>query len=442
MSGFVVIDDKGWVQEIHTGDFGPDGSIVVIDHDLICKIKTNQLTTLYDGEQFCQVKNPKDIWKRMRISNLRGASAEREYRHYLSNLDSAFPDIPSGMVIDKSEAVKKLFDPSFEMEFKPGLKICQSTEDDIEIWEQSMVESGLYTKDEAWGYAAQWLSDTSVWNVKVVWKDRILQLENYHLGGIGSNTVTNGFQTHIDRTRPQWFYQQMGKPVLKALYAEGFETVIAQVRKDRPDWASYLAEVYGSEILKTTDKAIILRTKIKDSLALIGDWPKRRTLGTDWKWEKGGIFIREATEIDFPAIRSAINESWGDDPQKEFSLQTFDERWNLDQAAILLSYENDKMIDARAYRQRKDSTISYVSALLRSPLKQSLTDKEIILTGYLEWQKAVGYKISSFMLNSQSYSNYKNTFSRRGWTVHSEKDGLTEARLNIEEVLSGATVTK
>ena len=431
MQGFVTLK-AGWVFEVYIDEMGLDydarvasGQIPVGNSELIRKLIYFQPIMFYDGVQFCQVKNPKDIWRRLRSSNITGIVASLDYQKYISNLDSNFPDIPSGTIIGESATTKKRFEDSFEFEFRPGLKICQSTEADADIWESSMIASQLYTKEEAWKLAIQWLSDPLTWNTKVVWNDKILQLENYHFQ-LGSTVVWNGFQTRTDRTRPSWFYKQMAKPLLQALYREGIETVMASIRSDRQDWADYLKEAYGSEQLKVTDKGIIFRTRVKDSLALIPEWPARRTLGPGWKWEQDGILIREATDADVPTISKAIDDSWGTNPRKQLAIDNFEAQWNLDSASILLILENGEITEARTFRERKDPTINLRNNLLRTSKDTKINVSNV---GILEWQKGVGYKTTSFIIETKLVG--KMTWLTEGWTVYSQNDEITEMRRSI-----------
>lgn len=439
MQGYITLDGNGWIESISTCETGLNydahieaGDIPVADPRLIQKLINFQPIIFYNGTQFCQVKNPKDIWKRIRASNIHGVAASIDYHKYTTNLDPSLPDIPPGIIIDEPLAVKKSFDSPFDFEFKPGLRICQSTEDDADIWETAMISSQLYTKEQAWEVATRCLSDPLTWNTKVVWNDKILQLENYHFQ-LGSTVVWNGFQARIDRTRPSWFYRQIAKPLLQALYREGIETVMATIRSDRQDWADYLKEAYGSEQLKATDKGIIFRTRIKDSLALIPEWPARRTMGIDWKWEKNGVLVREATENDFPAIYQAIDESWGDDPRKQLVISLFEDRWALDAAAILLTIVDGKILEARMFRERKEKTLSLRTVLLKTIIDEK-TDLSFV--GMLEWEKAVGYTDTSYILESKLYEGVKDKWRKDDWTIFSQNEDITEMRLKIEEVLA------
>jgi hypothetical protein len=225
----------------------------------------------------------------------------------------------------------------------------------------------------------------------------------------------------------------MATPILKALYAEGIETIMASVRGDRKDWAEYLKRTYGSEILKTTEKEITFRTKIKDSMALIPEWPKRKTLGPDWKWQKDGVLVREATEADFPSIYAAIDKSWGDNPRKQLAISLFEDGWALDEAAILLTIKGEEVVEAVTIRERKDPTVSLINRLLR-PIVADI--------GRLEWQKAVGYKFTSFIIETSLWEQAKKDW-RKEWIPYDKAltewslfdDDYTECRMNIDEVL-------
>ncbi len=439
MQGYVALKN-GWVSEIQTDETGLEydarvasGDVPVARQDVIRKLMSCQAIMFWDGKQFCQVKNPRDIWKRIRLNNFHGIAASRGYQRCIDALDPNFPDIPAEAVIEMPPLEGKSREPSFETEFKPGLKVTLSTEDDLGIWESSMIGSGLYSKDEAWQVGSEWLTDTMTWPVKVTWKDKPLQIEMFHLGA--GNSVYGGFAAHIDRTRPGWFWKQMSLPVLRALYAEGYENIISQIRIDKPDYANFLVETYGHEILKKTDKAINLRLNIKEAIKNMGDWPARRTLGIDWKWEEGDVLVREATEDDLPGISAAIEESWGDNPRKQLAVYNFDVYWNLDSAAILLTFENGVITEVRTFRERKDPSIN-----LRANLVRTITGKpklfDLSLIACAEWEKAVGYKTTSFILETKLFDKVKDVWSKRGWTVYSQNADITECRMSIGDALN------
>lgn len=433
MQGYITLKD-GWVSEIHTCEMGINydahvaaGDIPIANQDVIRKIILCQPIMFWDGKQFCQVKDPKTIWKRIRLNNLPGTA----YKKLTDSLDASFSDVPTGTVIDTPPAIKKIFDPDFEVELKPGLKVSLSTEDDVELWEKSMVDSGLYTLQEAFSFAQYWLSDPLTWPVKVTWKDRPLQIELHRLST--GNTLIGGFTAHLDRTRPRWFWKQTALPVLKALYAHGFESINEQVRIDKPHYAEFLSETYGHEILRSTDKFINLRLNIKEGISRIGPWPTRRTMGADWKWEKDGILVREATEKDFPAIYQAIDTSWGDKPRKQLALDNFEAQWNLDSASVLLTFDGGKIIEARSVKERSDMTINIGVDILKSRADQRTAIADI---GVNIWKKSVGYKESSYIIETKLYERIKDQWLQRGLKMYKQDENITECRSNIEEALA------
>jgi hypothetical protein len=448
MNGYIAIDSKGWVTEIHMDETGvnhdshisdghipfPYGNLWGCDpsHDIIRKLIHSQMIMFYDGKQFCQVKNPKDIWKRILVTNLHGPLASNEHQKLLDSLDSSFPDVPTGTIIETPPPLGKAFEPSFECEIKPGLKVGLSSEEDIDLWESQMVKSGLYTAEEAWKVASLWFSDHMTWPVKTTWKDKPIQLELYILNR-GTNNVMAGYNDHIDRARPLWFWKQVALPTFKTLYGYGFENINSQVRIDKPNYVKFLTEAYGHEVLRKTNDSFILRLNIKDAIKNIGDWPARKTMGPDWKWEKDGISVREATDVDLPTIYSTIDTSWGDNSRKQLSLYNLDSMWNLDSASILLSLYDGKIIEARIFRERKDKITSLRTNILRTVIDDKTN---LAMTGMLEWQAGVGYEETSFIIETKLFERVKDQWLARGWKVFSQDQNITECRMNVKERLN------
>jgi hypothetical protein len=431
MGSYALIKD-GWVSGVVTQEVGfdpkhyPCDRHIEIGHDEAQQLKIHHLTIFHDGDKFCQLKDHKIIWKRLRSLGMPSQTCNRALKQHQ---DLNYSEL-SGIDISLPSPAKKRFEPDFDKEFLPGLRICSCDENDIDLLESQMVNSGLYTTDEAWFLASQWIDDSMNWAVKTVWKDRILQIEIFHFN-IDASTVGGGFTAHIDRTRPFWFWRQMSKPVLECLYGHGFESIMSSVRKDKVNWIDFLKVAYGHEQLREAQDGFILRLKIKDALQRIGDWPARKTMGT-WKWEKGGVMVREATESDFPAIKQAMDVSWGDSSRKALALTMLEDRWTLDKAALLLAFLDGEIIDGRTYRERNDPTINVFTSLFR--WKEDKTSYETALEGYIEWQKAVGYKESSFVIESSLHENnkkYEDNITSKGWKKHSQRDGLTEWRRTL-----------
>jgi hypothetical protein len=430
MVGYVTINN-GWVSEINVGVAGYSGQIPVDSPDMIQKLIHSAPIMFWDGKQFCQVKNPKDIWKRIRLNNIHGMFAINEHQKLVDSLDDSFQDVPAGTVMETPSPLGKAFKPSFECEIKPGLKVGLSSEEDIDLWESQMVKSGLYTADEAWKSASLWFSDHMVWPIKTTWKDKIIQLELYVLNR-GSNNVTAGFNDHIDRVRPLWFWKQIALPTFKCLYGYGFENITSQVRIDKPNYVKFLTEAYGHEVLRTDDKYFYMRLNIKDAIKSTGDWPARKTMGANWKWEKDGILVREATEADFPALKKAMETSWGKSTRKALAFTMLDDRWNLDMAAILVALVNNEIVDGVTFRERQEPTISSFTSLFRK--EESKKVFNTTFEGFKEWQRGVGYKEMSFMLETalhESNPKFEENVKSRGWKTYSKDRGITEWRLTL-----------
>ncbi len=446
MAGYALIDEKGWIDGVVITETGfdpkdyPCAGYVELGkdeaRDEAQKIIQSQLTMFWDGEKFCQIKNPKDIWKRLRSVGFGGKSCEKALRQHMVEIDSKYPEVPSWMMVtSKTNNIQKAFNPSFECELLPGLKICLSDEDDLEIWESQMIESGLYTKDQAWSTAAEWLSDPLSWPIKTMWKDKVIQVEIYHFDLNNPHTVRAGFTDHIDRIRPLWFWKQLAKPVFKSLYMQGFESIRTSIREDEPNWIDFLKDGYGAEELGKNDSGIILRYHIKDSLQKIGNWPERKSLGADWSWSKDGVLVREATESDLIMLREAMDISWGDSRRKDMALEMLEDRWILDRAAILLGFYEDKIIDSLVIRERKDPTLN----LTGSPLKwfpENQKAFDIAWEGFLTWQRDNGYKISSFITEAKLYNPVKDAWGTRGYKVYTEKSDIIEWRIDVEGELA------
>jgi hypothetical protein len=157
-------------------------------------------------------------------------------------------------------------------------------------------------------------------------------------------------------------------------------------------------------------------------------------LGSDWKWEKNGVLIREVQQNDFPDIRKELNSSWGESPRKDFALRVLNDRYELDNAQILLAFFDGKIIEGKTIRE-KEPTMSSITQILAYDKNDSYhTDAYV---GFLQWQKDAGYKESSFTVETaQVHEMVKPIWASRGWKLHTEKAGVTEYRSNIEKELN------
>jgi hypothetical protein len=276
MGSYGLIDQGGWVSGVVMAEVGfdpkdyPCDRHIELTDDEAQRLIHSHLITFHDGKKLCQLKDPKIIWKRLRSVGIPSQLCRNEVKKHLKYFNEKYPEI-SGINISDPEPIKKMFEPSFDKEFLPGLKIMSCDENDINLLESQMVNSGLYTPEEAWFLAAQWITDPMNWAVKTVWKDKILQIEIFHFN-MDSNTVGGGFTAHIEIRRPLWFWRQMSRPVLECLYSHGFESILSSVRKDKFKWLDFLRDTYGHELLRETKDGFIIRLNIKDALKRFKGW--------------------------------------------------------------------------------------------------------------------------------------------------------------------------
>lgn len=126
----------------------------------------------------------------------------------------------------------------------------------------------------------RWVTSPSTWCLGVYWRDAPLQYETYHFRGPGApREIMGGFNTHIDRERPHWFYREVGRPILEALVRLGVRSVHSYIRADRPDFAQYLAATHGHTIhgLAPNGRTIHVSCDPRQALAACTGWPARRT---------------------------------------------------------------------------------------------------------------------------------------------------------------------
>lgn len=444
MQGYVKIDPGGWVGEIimeevsyRYDEMVAAGYVPVANYDLLCKLRLNQAIMYYDGSQFCQIKDSKNIWKRVRCHGNSGYLATKVHGDLMNGLDDSFPEVSPEIPIALPDPIRRAFEPDFETEIFPGLNVLASTEDDIDIWENSMIAGGLYTPENAWAFAAEWLTDPLAWTIKVVWKGKILQLELLKFNE-PSNRVYGSFAAHFDKTRPRWFYKQTTLPVLKSLYSHGFEIILSDVRKDKPAYVDFLKASYGHELLRETATAYHLRLDIRTAISMAGELPQRRTLGPDWKYEAGSVTVREMTETDMPDLLDAIDANWGTNPRKNLVTARLSDTVELDRGTVLIAIKDGKIFNARAFRQREDPTINlavipfWFSDAIVNRKGTEYADYTTSNAGFKAWQIAAGYQMSSIFLEANRLNSiFENFIITHGWNVHFRGTDATEFRFKL-----------
>lgn len=228
--------------------------------------------------------------------------------------------------------------------------------------------------------------------------------------------ATINFTMHFNRERPHWFWREAEKPIFERLARAGYKTVFSRTRKDRPDWIAALKKNYGAVEVAEEEKVRVLEYPI--DLNIFKGIPARLSLGSDWSLSQDNITIREATDIDYSAVVEMVRDAWKGNPRLELSLRVLDEWWNLDRAALLLMYEDGKLIDARLFRHRTGNIVS-VSSLV--PLSKILRQLALYAGLYHQWARQLGYKKMTTFVDEESYQRNQLVFNtkhaNRGWVL-------------------------
>lgn len=397
MAEIALIDENGWVTgrvltecNHEVKPYSAARSVTLTPGDP--RIPKASLAIFHDGTKFCQVKDPRKIWKRLRASGFSGEFCRSALDNHRSEIHERFIEAPQTAIIGSPRPVCRIFNPRFLGEVKNHVQVGISSEDQLDVWENELNLSGLYPDQENWIRAAEWLSDPNTWPIVATWKDEILQVERYKITP-GNPTVYCGFTTHIDKERPHWLWQQLARPVFKSLQYVGIGQIESRIRADRPDWAESLRNSYGADLIEgQPGESTLLRYPIKTSLQFMPEWPYKRTTA-DWSWTDGSITVREGSESDFADIKQWAKETKGVWSSKD-KLPKMLEKWiEIDNATVLLAIKDGAILDIWLVRPR-GSTLSGVVSLGFNP--ESPLD--LIRPGMHKWQKDHGYDKSSFFI--------------------------------------------
>lgn len=137
----------------------------------------------------------------------------------------------------------------------------------------------------------------------------------------------------------------------------------------------------------------------KNALKIMPPYPKRRSLGKDWRFKSGDIEIREGMTDDLPTINNFLEKNWQGNPRKEYILELLDETYNLDLATLLMVFKGGELIEVQAVRERTPAKCATLITTRRDTL-----DQETQITasyGIHEWEKSVGYKEETFFLEER-----------------------------------------
>ena len=418
--------------------------IIEIDPDLGKIIRDYSLVIYWTGSEFKRITDPKRIWKRITKHGMSGDTAENLYKEISSADLSAIKEEENVRgTLSETVPIIKTVPPIFNLNPKPDspdLKYRLSTEDDIPVWLEKMKESGEYSVDDSERLILRWLYDSKTWPISTIYKNEIIQIELFTFDtGRNALSVYGGFGSHVDRSRPYWFWSCVAKNLYRALDKVGYEKIYADVLPQYPSYVAFLMKQYGAkEIVNSTNSdKIHLIFNVEKALGLLPDWPERMTLGKDWKWEKGSIITRELLEDEIPLIHNYIETVWKDSGRKPLLYQTIDKRYNLDNGTLLGVFENGQLISPHIFVNRFNNlglTLSGVSRKDNIPMNTLIK----IFTGLCSWAKAKEFKTITNIIEKKLYDRNKKLYDALGYTVikvHSQKEPMIEFSLDVEDYL-------
>lgn len=248
-----------------------------------------------------------------------------------------------------------------------------------------ITQDGMHTPANATKILEQFLSDPLVWPLIWEWRGKPIQFEAISLGPDDSSYI--GYLVHFKRAHPQWFWGACEAPVRQWLEERGYTTMRSLMRKNRAHRVRRVQKVYN--VKQTGELGDFLQLE----WALIGDqlpqWPERRTAGAKWFADYKNISFREMAAADLPSVKAEIRRSFAERNLKngDEAADLLEERWELERAAVLLGYVNEKLVFVRAAREREPGQAAI------SLLTPVIAGEDARAASYiaLEWLKALGY---------------------------------------------------
>ncbi len=443
MKNIALIDQNGWVDgvirtecEFRETDH-PNHKCVEIGDDIVVEIAHSGPIIWHDGSSFRLITDGKRIWQRLREQGFIGSNCREFYQRLVENKSSGkiLGEVGSAP-LSKPAPIIKIYPPIFTGELQPGLVYRPATEDDLGIFEQQMIKSGLYEKEKAWIQAAEWLSDPLTWSIITAWKNEIIQVEFYHFSNKEDKySVWGGFASHVDRGRPHQFWSKFAIILFDAFDQIGIERMNTGIRTDIPEYIDFFKKRYGATELHRSEGAIAtpLRYNIKDVVKNIDRCITTRKTLPSWEWKKGDVTVKEGTELDQELVKNWLLKSGSTYTPSNLHFDVLDKWWSLDQATLLLAFKKNELYDAWIIREREKELSGVYSFGFDTAEKL-----DEIREGMFDWQVKVGYINSSFFVGkAHTEDDTVKKLEAIGWKK--EKDHKfplgeqTEYRLNIKD---------
>ncbi len=452
MKEIVFLDNQNWVTGVLQTDTDfnienyPDvHKFVEVDSETSKEIKLCELICYYDGLKFRKLVDTQKILDRIRSQRWVGIEGVRYFENVKTlNSNNIYPETESKVVEKITEPHRKIYPPSYSTEILPGLLYRSFKEEDSDIWIQRQIYSGNCSEELARRNLFEWITSENVWLITTEYKGEVLQIENYQFDETDKTTVFGGFASHIDRGRPHWFWTKMAKILFDSFSGLGIEKMNTRILTKYPEYKEFLKRTYGGVELDRglSATSFPLRYYIRESLKGIPDWPSKRSL-QGWKWKKNQFSAREAIDEDIPQIIELLNNVWEGKSRKPLILKTLDKWINLDQATLLLIYNNDNLVDIKLIRQRTNELCGN-----NFVLPQDEIDTETYHNSRLAsraWQRDAGYKQTSFTFETKYFESVKKMrwdktdHERKIVIDHADKfdTPYTEVRFNLDEPIDG-----
>ncbi len=327
------------------------------------------------------------------------------------------------------------------LEIRSGVVVRLMTPVEMREWAYLVHESGLYREDidAIQRRLDRWWRNPATWPLGVFWRGKPLQYEAYHLAPPKGTQISVhdddwedptpgvvrvGFNSHVDRERPRWFYREAGRLAIERLAAAGYREMVAYVRSDRPDWIDYLVRTYGA----TNDGPVgtgltsRVRYQLSSAIAAATGWPGRRSLGSGWQWTHpgSGLVVREMQPEELAETSAALAGLWGGESHPAVLLvrRLLAEHWELDDGTVLLARRGDALAGVFTSRLRREGVAQH-AVLVRYGDGQDDVLWRVMGHAQLEWARQAGYRTVVMMLPDATYDHptSRRVLANTGWVA-------------------------
>lgn len=289
----------------------------------------------------------------------------------------------------------------------PGLILRPLQPQDAEIIAPLMVYPELETSRRVAAIrAADPFTQTLAWE----YRGRLVQTESLRWKPDGS--VEIGMAVHC-MPRTAEFWREIEKPVFERLKSMGITTMSTlTLNKLLPYWEPILHNFYHAKAGRVSPLTTHFTYPL--DLAVFKGWPKRLTLGPDWKWthEAAGLVVREMRQDELVTVSRDLVQSWGSEthPRLALSRQVLDEQWWLDRATVLVAHRGDEQVGVFILRPRSKPGLVHYAYATRDEAPEKDLLYRVIHRAAAEWAYDAGFTV---MVGSVPPSVWNNPIFQR-----------------------------